>query len=128
MSHNPLKPGQLAGKTAFVSGSSRGIGAATVGYFAEAGAKVAINFRNKEARAIKLRDQIVADGGEAIIVGADLTDYDTVVDTLLEQFDLRDIALELGHLALDVHGGPVFRLQAVCVTHLPSNTDAVDED
>ncbi|PTW90339.1 NAD(P)-dependent dehydrogenase (short-subunit alcohol dehydrogenase family) [Microbacteriaceae bacterium MWH-Ta3] len=90
MSHNPLKPGQLAGKTAFVSGSSRGIGAATVGYFAEAGAKVAINFRNKEARAIKLRDQIVAGGGEAIIVGADLTDYDTITalrDTLAAEFD-----------------------------------------
>ena len=54
MSLNPLKPGQLAGKTAFVTGSSRGIGADTVTYFAEAGARVAINYRDKEARAEKV--------------------------------------------------------------------------
>lgn len=71
---NPLKPGSLSGKRALVTGSSRGIGADTVGYFAEAGAKVVINFRNKEARALKIVDGIVANGGEAIAVGADLTD------------------------------------------------------
>lgn len=71
---NPLKPGSLSGKRALVTGSSRGIGADTVGYFAEAGAKVVVNFRNKEARALKIVDGIVANGGEAIAVGADLTD------------------------------------------------------
>lgn len=71
---NPLKPGSLNGKRALVTGSSRGIGADTVGYFAEAGAKVVVNFRNKEARALKIVDGIVANGGEAIAVGADLTD------------------------------------------------------
>lgn len=71
---NPLKPGSLNGKRALVTGSSRGIGADTVGYFAEAGAKVVVNFRNKEARALKIVDAIVASGGEAIAVGADLTD------------------------------------------------------
>lgn len=71
---NPLKPGSLSGKRALVTGSSRGIGADTVGYFAEAGAKVVVNFRNKEARALKIVDGIVANGGEAIAIGADLTD------------------------------------------------------
>lgn len=71
---NPLKPGSLNGKRALVTGSSRGIGADTVGYFAEAGAQVAVNFRNKEARALKIVDGIIATGGEAIAVGADLTD------------------------------------------------------
>ena len=102
MTHNPLSAGQLAGKTAFVSGSSRGIGAATIGYFAEAGARVAINFRNKEARAIKLRDQIVDQGGSAITVGADLTDYDTINalrDTLAAEFGGLDI------LVLNASGG-----------------------
>ncbi|MEY4457712.1 MAG: hypothetical protein RIS25_305 [Actinomycetota bacterium] len=102
MTHNPLTPGQLAGKTAFVSGSSRGIGAATIGYFAEAGARVAINYRNKEARAIKLRDGIVANGGSAIAVGADLTDYETIAalrDTLAAEFGSLDI------LVLNASGG-----------------------
>ena len=45
---NPLAKNSLAGKAALVTGSSRGIGADTLGYFAEAGASVVVNFRNKE--------------------------------------------------------------------------------
>lgn len=77
---NPLAPGSLVGKRALVTGSSRGIGAETVGYFAAAGASVVINFRNKEARAQKIVDGIVAAGGQAIAVGADLTDPASVED------------------------------------------------
>ncbi|BAU99109.1 SDR family oxidoreductase [Aurantimicrobium minutum] len=75
---NPLAPGSLAGKRALVTGSSRGIGADTVNYFAEAGAQVVVNFRNKEARAQKIVDAIISNGGEAIAVGADLTDRESV--------------------------------------------------
>lgn len=71
---NPLAAGALEGKRALVTGSSRGIGADTVKFLAQAGAKVVVNYRNKEARAIKLVDAIAADGGTAIAVGADLTD------------------------------------------------------
>jgi NAD(P)-dependent dehydrogenase (short-subunit alcohol dehydrogenase family) len=70
---NPLAIDSLAGKTALVTGSSRGIGADTVGYFATAGARVVINYREKEARAAKIRDGILANGGEALIICADLT-------------------------------------------------------
>ena len=51
---NPLAPGSLEGRRALVTGSSRGIGADTAGYLAEAGASVVINYRNKAARAQKL--------------------------------------------------------------------------
>lgn len=71
---NPLAAGSLTGKRALVTGSSRGIGADTVGYFAEAGASVVVNYRNKEARAQKIVDGITQAGGNAIAVGADLTD------------------------------------------------------
>ena len=71
---NPLTPGQLPGARALVTGSSRGIGAKTAEYLADAGASVAINYRNKEARAQKLVESIEASGGTAIAVGADLTD------------------------------------------------------
>ena len=77
---NPLTPGSLVGKRALVTGSSRGIGAETVGYFAAVGASVVVNFRNKEARAQKIVDGIVAAGGQAIAVGADLTDSASVED------------------------------------------------
>ncbi|QDZ13707.1 SDR family oxidoreductase [Humibacter ginsenosidimutans] len=77
---NPLEPSSLTGKRALVTGSSRGIGADTIGYFAGAGASVVINYRNKEARARKLADSIEASGGTALVVGADLTDPQSVAD------------------------------------------------
>lgn len=99
---NPLTPGSLAGKRALVTGSSRGIGADTVSYFAGAGARVAINYRNKEARALKLVAQLEAAGGEAIAIGADLTDPASVqhmVDTITASFGGLDI------LVLNASGG-----------------------
>ncbi|WP_308493887.1 SDR family oxidoreductase [Microbacterium terrisoli] len=68
----------LRGKTALVTGSSRGIGADTVRYFAEAGANVVINYRNKAPRANKLAEQLRALGVQALVVGADLTDQASV--------------------------------------------------
>ncbi len=99
---NPLAPGSLDGKRALVTGSSRGIGADTVRYFAEAGARVVINFRNKEARAVKLADSIRDAGGTAITVGADLTDPASVAemfDTVRDEFGGLDI------LVLNASGG-----------------------
>jgi len=74
----PLAPGSLAGKRALVTGSSRGIGADTVRYLAEAGADVVINFRNKAPRAEKLAAQVRELGVRALVIGADLTDADSV--------------------------------------------------
>lgn len=99
---NPLQPGSLTGKRVLVTGSSRGVGADTVRYFAEAGARVAINFRNKEARAVKLANSIIEAGGSAITVGADLTDADSVVamfETIKSEFGGLDI------LVLNASGG-----------------------
>jgi NAD(P)-dependent dehydrogenase (short-subunit alcohol dehydrogenase family) len=99
---NPLAAGSLDGKRVLVTGSSRGIGADTVGYFAEAGARVVINFRNKAARAQKLADSITAAGGVAITVGADLTDPDSVqrmFDTIAAEYGGLDI------LVLNASGG-----------------------
>jgi NAD(P)-dependent dehydrogenase (short-subunit alcohol dehydrogenase family) len=99
---NPLAAGSLEGKRVLVTGSSRGIGADTVGYFAEAGARVVINYRNKAARAQKLADSIVAAGGEAITVGADLTDaasVRTMFDMILAEYGGLDI------LVLNASGG-----------------------
>jgi NAD(P)-dependent dehydrogenase (short-subunit alcohol dehydrogenase family) len=99
---NPLAPGSLAGKRALVTGSSRGIGADTVGYFAEAGASVVINYRNKEARAAKLANGIREAGGNALVVGADLTDPASVAamfDQVQADLDGLDI------LVLNASGG-----------------------
>ncbi|MBS1674876.1 MAG: SDR family oxidoreductase [Actinobacteria bacterium] len=76
----PLPADSLTGKVALVTGSSRGIGADTVRYFAEAGADVVINFRNKAPRAEKLANEIRELGRRALVVGADLTDPASVSD------------------------------------------------
>ena len=72
--NNVLIPGSLTGIRALVTGSSRGIGADTAIMLAAAGARVAINYRNKEARALKVVAAIEEAGGEAIALGGDLTD------------------------------------------------------
>lgn len=92
----------MAAKRVLVTGSSRGIGADTVLYFAGAGARVAINFRNKEARALKLAAKIADDGGEAITVGADLTDPASVAQ-LFERIQSEFGGLDV--LVLNASGG-----------------------
>jgi NAD(P)-dependent dehydrogenase (short-subunit alcohol dehydrogenase family) len=97
-----LPAGSLAGKTALVTGSSRGIGADTVRYLAEAGADVVINYRNKAPRAEKLAGELRALGVRALVVGADLTDADSV------QAMFDEVAREFGHLdilVLNASGG-----------------------
>lgn len=102
MNANPLAPGTLDGKRALVTGSSRGIGADTARYFAEAGAKVVINYRNKAKRAEQLVEKIQDAGGTAIAVGADLTDPVSVA----EMFDaVREAWGGLDILVLNASGG-----------------------
>lgn len=76
--NNVLEAGALAGKTALVTGSSRGIGADTVGYLAEAGANVVINYRQKAPRAEKVAARAREVGVDALTVQADLTDGESV--------------------------------------------------
>jgi len=99
---NPLAAGSLDGKRVLVTGSSRGIGADTVAYFAGAGAHVVINFRNKEARANKLADSIRAAGGTAITVGADLTDPASVA-AMFARIDAEYGGLDV--LVMNASGG-----------------------
>jgi NAD(P)-dependent dehydrogenase (short-subunit alcohol dehydrogenase family) len=103
VSIDPVLPaGSLSGKRALVTGSSRGIGADTARYLAAAGAKVAINYRNKEARALKLVTEIADAGGEAIAIGGDLTDsasVDAMFQTVAEAWGGLDI------LVLNASGG-----------------------
>ncbi|MGN7859329.1 SDR family oxidoreductase [Microbacterium sp. 22303] len=92
----------LTGKVALVTGSSRGIGADTIRYFAEAGADVVINFRNKAPRAEKLAGEVRALGRRALVIGADLTDPTSVAgmfDAVKAEFGGLDV------LVLNASGG-----------------------
>ena len=62
----------LKDKVAIVTGSSQGIGAEIAKAFARQGAKVVINYRSNQSRAIEVVDQITGLGGIAISVQADI--------------------------------------------------------
>jgi 3-oxoacyl-[acyl-carrier protein] reductase len=63
----------LSPRTALVTGGSRGIGRATAELFAEAGAKVAVNYRRDDRRAEEFVRQVRAAGGEALALAGDLS-------------------------------------------------------
>ncbi|MGZ0067426.1 SDR family oxidoreductase [Microbacterium arborescens] len=98
----PLPAGTLTGRTALVTGSSRGIGADTARYLAQAGANVVINFRNKAPRAEKLAAELRDLGVEVLVVGADLTDR-TSVDEMFAA--VRETFGHLDLLVLNASGG-----------------------
>ncbi len=62
----------LIGKTALVTGASRGIGRATALALARAGAQVLVHYGNSEKEATAVVDEIRAAGGKAEKIGADL--------------------------------------------------------
>jgi len=92
----------LAGKAALVTGGSRGVGAATARLLADAGADVAINYRDKLKRAEGVAAQVEAAGSWALAVRADITDesaVDAMVAAIAERFGRLDL------LILNASGG-----------------------
>lgn len=66
----PQRP--LTGKTAFVTGASRGLGEAIARRFASEGARVALAARD-EAACERIAQQLVERGEEAVAIGCDVT-------------------------------------------------------
>ncbi|SIO84956.1 SDR family NAD(P)-dependent oxidoreductase [Nocardiopsis sp. JB363] len=84
----------FTGKTAFVTGGSAGMGAATVRAFAEAGAAVAIIDLDGDA-AQKLANELTGKGLKALAVTCDVSDEDQVaaaVRATVEAFGGLDMA------------------------------------
>lgn len=65
-----MKP--LEGKTAIVTGSSRGIGRAIAMHLAALGANIVINYTSRPDQALETVEEVVRQGVEAISVQADL--------------------------------------------------------
>ncbi len=81
-------------QVAVVTGSSRGIGRAIALRLAADGAKLVVNYRSDEAAAKEVVDQIVAGGGEAVAVQADVSqvaEAQALIDSAKKAFGRVDV-------------------------------------
>ncbi len=94
----------LAGKTALVTGASRGIGRAIALKLADAGANVAINFAGNIAKAEEVKAEIETSGGKAILVQGNVADFQSVteiVKKVVETFGTVDILVNNAGITRD---------------------------
>jgi 3-oxoacyl-[acyl-carrier protein] reductase len=80
---------RLAGRTALVTGSSRGIGAAIARRLASEGAIVVLHGREASVKLQAVRDDILSRGGEAHIVLGDLVTEEAPTQIVQEAFALN---------------------------------------
>ncbi|MBD3793927.1 MAG: 3-oxoacyl-ACP reductase FabG [Campylobacterales bacterium] len=73
---------KFTGKNVLVTGSSRGIGAEIAKGLAGFGLKVWINYRSGEAEAKAVQADIVAAGGEAEVIGFDVSSEEAFVEAI----------------------------------------------
>ena len=94
----------LAGKTALVTGSTRGIGRAAALELSRLGANVVINYHGNAEAARDVQTLITGRGGKAIAVGADVgqsAEIDRLFATIAQTFDNVDILVNNAGLTRD---------------------------
>ena len=87
-----------------VTGSSRGIGAATIKEFAKNGYDVVINYNNSLQDALKLQDDIKDYNVRSLILKCDVSkedDLKDMVDTIMEEFGSIDVLVNNAAIAID---------------------------
>jgi 3-oxoacyl-(acyl-carrier-protein) reductase len=92
---------QLTGRTALVTGASRGIGRAIALALAAEGANVAVNYLSNRDLAADVVDQIRKRGCKAMLAQADVADYP---DT---HRMARDVLKEFGHLDILINNAGI---------------------
>lgn len=94
----------LVGKVAIVTGASRGIGRAIALELANFGAKVVVNYASSSDAADELVDKIISGGGEAIAIGADVSEpeqIDALVKQVMDQWGRIDVLVNNAGITRD---------------------------
>ena len=94
----------LDGKTALVTGASRGIGRAIALCLAAEGARVAINYAGNVGAAEKVKTAIEAAGGTAILCQADIADsaaVEAMIADVVKEFGAIDILVNNAGITRD---------------------------
>ena len=92
---------KLQGRTALVTGGSRGIGRAVALALAEEGADVAVNFVSSEAAARDVAEHVRKMGRRSILAQADVGDYPDVFRMA------QEVLKEFGHLDILVNNAGI---------------------
>jgi 3-oxoacyl-(acyl-carrier-protein) reductase len=95
---------RLDGKTALVTGASRGIGRAIALELAREGAKVAVNYQSNDAKAKEVADEIAKFGGTCLLVKANLADPKearAMVKRVADQFTHLDVLVNNAGITRD---------------------------
>jgi 3-oxoacyl-[acyl-carrier protein] reductase len=98
----------LSGKTALVTGASRGIGRAIALELARAGARVAVHYGLNADAAQATADRIREAGGSAFTVGADLAApgaADALVDAVAAELDGGPLDILVNNAGVGAYGG-----------------------
>ena len=91
----------LEGRTALVTGGSRGIGRAISKALAQEGADVAINFVSNEAAALEVAEEVRSLGRKAFLARADVADFPDIYRMA------QEVIQEFGHLDILVNNAGV---------------------
>lgn len=106
-----MTTGRLDGKVALITGSDSGIGQATAIEFAKEGADIVVHYLHDADGAEQTRAAVTAEGRNAIVAQADVSDEDQVAalfDQAVEAFS--SIHILMNNAGVDASGTPVAEL------------------
>jgi len=96
--------GRLDGKTALVTGGSRGIGRAIVLELARQGARVALNYQSSDAKAQEVADEVNKAGGACVLAKANIAvpqEARAMIKRVADQFGHLDVLVNNAGITRD---------------------------